>query len=192
MSGAVLQLDANSGWLQAVQHRRSPNADERPPGVAIDMVIIHGISLPPGQFGGTAIHELFCNSLDLSADKYYQNLKGLRVSAHLLISREGGLTQFVPFTHRAWHAGVSSYLGCCNCNDFSIGIELEGTDSLAYTRSQYRVLADVIKVLQSAYPGITAKRIVGHSDVAPGRKTDPGEAFDWQYLEKLLAMTANR
>ncbi len=157
----------------------SPNYNQRPNGCAIDLLIIHNISLPAGQFGGGHIEALFTNQLDPSCHPDFTDLDGLHVSAHLLIDRKGVVTQFVPFNLRAWHAGESSFAGRTNCNDFSIGIELEGTDTEPFTDSQYACLARVTARLCSDFPGIVPKRIVGHSDVAPTRKTDPGPAFDW-------------
>jgi len=153
----------------------------------IDLVIVHGISLPPGEFGGEAISRLFRNELDPSEHPSFRDLGGLRVSAHALIDRGGAITQYVSFLDRAWHAGPSSYHGRPACNDFSIGIELEGTDSLPYERSQYEALAALTRALMSRWPAVRPDRIVGHSDVAPGRKTDPGPVFDWDGLRRLLA-----
>jgi len=183
---SFLNLDPDNAWLQPVNRVPSPNADDRQPGCDIDLIVIHGISLPPGCFGGGEIQALFCNTLDHRAHDYFQGLRNLRVSAHLLIDREGALTQFVSFQRRAWHAGISSFQGRESCNDFSIGIELEGTDLIAYTLAQYQALAPVLKLLMSAYPGITGERIVGHCHIADGRKSDPGEAFDWRRLEIML------
>ena len=160
----------------------SPNCDARPPGTEIDLLIIHNISLPPGCFGGDAIDCFFTNRLDVDADPYYKEICDMRVSAHLLVRRDGTIVQYVPFTQRAWHAGVSCFEGRQGCNDYSIGIELEGTDELAYEDIQYQVLQQLIKVLCQSYPGIREGRIVGHSDVAAGRKTDPGPAFDWSKI----------
>jgi AmpD protein len=156
----------------------SPNHNERPDG-EISLLVIHNISLPPGQFGGPGIRQLFTNCLDPDAHPYYRDIYQLEVSAHLLIDRHGQITQFVPFDRRAWHAGRSCFEGRDNCNDFSIGIELEGTDDTPYTEAQYQTLARVTRCLMAAYPAITPARICGHSDIAPGRKTDPGPAFDW-------------
>jgi len=186
MNHSLLNLDPDHAWLQPVNRVPSPNADDRPPGCDIDLIVIHGISLPPGCFGGGEIQALFCNTLDPRAHNYFTGLQDLRVSAHLLIDREGVLTQFVSFQRRAWHAGASRFQGRESCNDFSIGIELEGTDFVVYTQAQYQALIQVLKLLMSAYPGITRERIVGHCDIAGGRKTDPGGAFDWQRLEVLL------
>ncbi len=153
----------------------------------VSLLVIHGISLPPGRFGGPWIEDLFLNRLDPDADPYFRDICGLRVAAHLLIRREGELVQYVPLTRRAWHAGRSVFQGCGDCNDFSIGIELEGSDELPYTDIQYQVLARVTRAIMQAFPAITPERIVGHSDIAPGRKTDPGPAFDWCHFKGLLA-----
>jgi AmpD protein len=147
-----------------------------------DLIIIHSISLPPGQFGGPHVQELFTNCLDWDAHPYFTEIRGLKVSAHLLICRDGGLTQFVPFGRRAWHAGESCFRGRSCCNDFSVGIELEGDDETPYTDAQYSHLVAVIEALRESYPGITVRQIAGHSDVSPGRKSDPGPAFDWLRL----------
>ncbi len=181
-----LQIDQDAEWLLPVMRISSPNADDRPPGCDIELIVIHGISLPPGRYGGGQIQALFCNHLDPLAHDYFKDLQQLRVSAHLLIDRKGAVTQFVSFKHRAWHAGVSSFKGREHCNDFSIGIELEGMDTMPYTQIQYQTLARVLKLLMKSYPGITRENIVGHCHIAPGRKSDPGDAFDWQYLENLL------
>lgn len=172
--------------IESVQWMESPNQNERPDPCEISLLVIHGISLPPNQFGGTYIDELFTNKLDCSAHPYFEQLKSLRVSAHLLIRREGELVQFVSFDKRAWHAGLSIFQLRENCNDFSVGIELEGADDTAYTEKQYQQLAAVARCLMIAYPGITKDRIVGHSDIAPGRKTDPGSAFNWPHFFALL------
>lgn len=176
----------DDGWLSGAGRMDSPNCDERPPHMVIDLVVIHGISLPPGQYGGPWIDALFTNALPLSAHSYFSSLKGMHVSTHLLIRRDGMLVQYVPFHRRAWHAGASTWGGRMRCNDFSIGIELEGTDITPYTDIQYIVLGNVIQILRAAYPGITSERIVGHSDISPGRKTDPGPAFDWARLHLTL------
>jgi AmpD protein len=181
-----MRVDRASGLLQAARQRSSPNQDDRPPGSAVDLIVIHGISLPPGEFGGPWIDALFANALDPDAHPYFQTVAGLRVSAHLLIRRDGALTQYVPFHRRAWHAGASSFAGRSRCNDFSIGIELEGADQTPYDDRQYQRLAAVIPALRAAYPAIAADRLVGHADIAPGRKTDPGPAFDWARLRRLL------
>lgn len=165
----------------------SPNCDDRAEGCGIDLVVIHGISLPPGEFGGDGIERLFTNTLDPDAHPYFREIEGLRVSAHLLIRRDGELVQFVPFQERAWHAGKSCFEGREQCNDFSIGIELEGTDEQPYEAVQIRLLAEVVRALCEAYSGLSPDRVVGHSDIAPGRKTDPGSYFDWEGFRDLLA-----
>jgi AmpD protein len=183
---SALAIDPASGLLRGVRFMPSPNVDDRPVGMPVDAIIIHGISLPPGEFGGPWVDQLFTNGLDPTAHPHFLALAGLRVSAHLFIRRDGEVIQYVPFHRRAWHAGRSHFLGRDRCNDFAIGIELEGTDDTAYTPVQYRRLAAVIACLMASYPGITAERITGHSDVAPGRKTDPGSAFDWPRLRRML------
>lgn len=155
--------------------------------MGIDMIVVHNISLPPGKFGGNAIERFFCGQLNPAEHPYFQDIAGMRVAAHLLIKRNGEIVQFVPFHLRAWHAGESSFQGRTGCNDFSIGIELEGTDSLPYEALQYQQLAKVTRALMAAYPAISQERIVGHSEIAPERKTDPGEAFDWNLLKGMLA-----
>ena len=160
----------------------SPNQDERPDGIQPELIIIHGISLPPGEFGGPHIESLFTNCLDPEEHPYFREIDGLKVSSHLLIRRDGEVVQFVPFGRRAWHAGESRFRGRDCCNDFSIGIELEGTDEAPYSDEQYARLALVIRAIMAAYPDISTRRIAGHCDVSPGRKTDPGPAFDWLRL----------
>lgn len=184
----MLEL-TEAGWLNGVRRVPSPNCDERPPDTDIELVVIHGISLPPGKFGGPYIDQLFTNTLDREQDPYFETIVDLQVSAHALIGRDGSLTQYVPFQRRAWHAGQSCYADREGCNDFSIGIELEGTDDQPYTAEQYQSLAALLRTLMSIYPGIVPERICGHSDIAPGRKTDPGPAFDWTYLHGLLRDT---
>lgn len=169
-------------WLRGAARLPSPNADCRPDPEDISLVVLHGISLPPGRFGTGLVEALFTNSLDVAQHSALADLAGVRVSSHLLISRRGRLTQFVPFHRRAWHAGVSSYGGRAACNAFSIGIELEGTDDAPYTNSQYQRLPEVLCALSQRYPALSLSRIVGHAEIAPGRKTDPGPAFDWQRL----------
>jgi AmpD protein len=156
----------------------------------ITLIVVHGISLPPGEFGGLWVERLFTDSLPEGVHPYFETVRGLHVSAHVFISREGVITQFVPFHMRAWHAGVSRYGGRDSCNDYSIGIELEGTDYLPYADVQYERLADLITALCRRYPNLTPERVVGHSDIAPGRKTDPGPYFDWYRLRGLLAVAA--
>ncbi len=174
------------GWWPAARRLKSPNWNERPPVAQVSLLVIHNISLPPEQFGGGYIEEFFTNRLNPAAHPYFASIASLQVSAHCLIDRSGGTTQFVSFEHRAWHAGRSSFAGVAECNDYSIGIELEGTDVRAYTANQYQTLVKLTRDLMRAYPGITMDRIVGHADVAPGRKTDPGPAFDWQLYRQLL------
>ncbi|BFT29484.1 1,6-anhydro-N-acetylmuramyl-L-alanine amidase AmpD [Alteromonas sp. D210916BOD_24] len=157
----------------------SPHYDARPESESIDLLVIHNISLPPSQFGTSGIRDLFTGKLDPDGHPFYKEIAGLRVSAHCVIYRTGEIEQFVPFEHRAWHAGVSCFQGRHRCNDYSIGIELEGTDSLPYTDAQYDALKQVCEFIIKRYPRITLGRIVGHNDIAPGRKTDPGHAFDW-------------
>lgn len=172
-----------AGMVRSALQVPSPNCDDRPPGVEVTLLVVHNISLPPGRFGGTAIAELFTNRLDPAADPYFSTIRDLRVSAHFVIGRDGALTQFVSCARRAWHAGVSSWRGRADCNDFSIGVELEGTDQLAYEAAQYRVLARLARALCRRYP---IADFAGHQDIAPGRKTDPGPAFDWARLRRLV------
>jgi AmpD protein len=166
-------------WLPEAERVPSPNFDRRPSGVAVDLLVIHNISLPPGEFGGPWIDALFQNRLDPGVHPYFAAIAELKVSVHLLIRRDGRLIQYVPLGLRAWHAGRSSFQGRDGCNDYAIGIELEGTDDRPYTEAQYRRLARVTRQVMDYFPGITLGRIAGHSDIAPGRKTDPGTAFDW-------------
>ncbi|MDY6978513.1 MAG: 1,6-anhydro-N-acetylmuramyl-L-alanine amidase AmpD [Pseudomonadota bacterium] len=181
-----MQIDPQTGLLQGARQCPSPNYNARPDPGDISLLVIHGISLPPQQFGGDAIDRFFTNCLDPAQHPYFREICDLQVSAHLLIRRDGELVQYVPFIERAWHAGDSVFAGRTNCNDFSIGIELEGSDELPYEPVQYRQLQAVTRLLQQAYPGITRERIVGHCDIAPGRKTDPGPAFDWARLMAAL------
>jgi N-acetyl-anhydromuramoyl-L-alanine amidase len=174
------------GILEQALQIPSPNWDLRPAGEAVSLLVIHNISLPPGEFGGDGIIRLFTNTLDCGAHPYYETLRGVRVSSHLLIRRAGELIQFVPCACRAWHAGASSWKGRERCNDFSLGVELEGADDVPYTDVQYRRLAEVTSVLKRLYP---IGDIVGHADIAPGRKTDPGPAFDWARYRELLSRT---
>jgi N-acetyl-anhydromuramoyl-L-alanine amidase len=177
-----MRVDVNTGLLVGVKQVLSPHFDARPAGVAPDLVILHGISLPPGEFGGPWIARLFTGSLPPQVHPYFASLGGMRVSAHVLIRRDGEPVQFVSFNERAWHAGQSAWRGREACNDYSIGIECEGTDDSPYEDVQYETLRALLPMLLDAYPGITRERIVGHSDVAPGRKTDPGVAFDWSRI----------
>jgi N-acetyl-anhydromuramoyl-L-alanine amidase len=179
-------IDIEAGLLRRALHVPSPNFDERPPPSTIDLIVVHGISLPPGQYGGPWIDRLFTNSLPANEHPYFATIATLTVSTHLLIRRDGQCVQYVPFHKRAWHAGQSSYRGRERCNDFSIGIELEGADTEPYEPAQYRALTEAIIDLCAAYPSLSVKRVVGHSDIAPGRKTDPGGAFDWPRLNALL------
>ncbi len=179
-------VNPETGLISPARQCLSPNRDSRPEGATLDMVIVHGISLPPGQFGGGEIEALFLNTLDWDAHPYFDEIRGMQVSAHLLIGRDGELVQFVPFTERAWHAGESSFRGRACCNDFSVGIELEGEDETPYDERQYAVLSAVLKALTTAFPQITAREIAGHCDVSPGRKSDPGPAFDWPRLYDAL------
>lgn len=174
-----------AGWLDTARRLPSPNCDDRPAGVAPELLVVHGISLPPGEFGGPWIDALFTNSLPPDGHPYFAQLAALRVSAHVLVRRDGEIVQYVPFHRRAWHAGASSWHGRGNCNDFSVGIELEGTDTRAYEQAQYAALARLAATLCRAYATLSLDRMVGHSDVAPGRKTDPGIAFDWPLLRAL-------
>ncbi len=171
------------GRLPAAHYVASPNCDERPAGERVTLLVIHSISLPPGRFRGSAVADLFTNRLDVAADPYFAALAGLRVSAHFFVRRRGELIQFVLASKRAWHAGVSAWKGRERCNDFSVGIELEGTDMVPFTAAQYRVLARLTRALQAFYP---IDDIAGHADVAPGRKTDPGSCFDWGRYRELL------
>jgi AmpD protein len=173
-------------WLTDITRIPSPNFDERTDPSDISLLIIHCISLPPNEFGTPYIDQLFCNQLDPDKHPYFRAIHQLTVSSHLLIRRTGEIVQYVPFDKRAWHAGKSEYKGRERCNDFSIGIELEGTELIEYTEAQYQQLAVVIQLLIETYPQLSVDRITGHSDIAPGRKTDPGASFDWQKLFSLL------
>lgn len=175
----------NNGWLSGVRRVASPNFDRRPPGTPIDLLVIHNISLPPDQFTGNGILDFFTNQLDHAAHPYYAQLNGVTVSSHFLIRRDGGIIQFVPCSARAWHAGVSSWQERTRCNDFSIGIELEGSDFVPFTDRQYLALARLTRRLQRAYP---IRSIAGHSDIAPERKTDPGPLFDWARFRSQLGL----
>ncbi|MEP7275524.1 MAG: 1,6-anhydro-N-acetylmuramyl-L-alanine amidase AmpD [Betaproteobacteria bacterium] len=181
-----MTLDA-AGRASIARQIASPNCDERPHGTPVTLAVVHGISLPPGRFGGNAVVQLFTNRLDPAAHPYYAGLAGLCVSAHFFVRRDGRLLQFVPCALRAWHAGGSSWKGRDRCNDYSIGIELEGTDETRYAGAQYAMLARLLKALRRRYP---IADVVGHSAIAPGRKTDPGPAFDWARLTRLVAPRA--
>lgn len=181
-----MEIDPDEGWLDEARRVPSPNCDARPAGADITLMVVHGISLPPGEYGGGWIDDLFCNRLDPEVHPYFREISALQVSSHLLIRRDGELVQYVPFSKRAWHAGDSCFDGRHACNDFSVGIELEGQDTEAYTDRQYERLAAVMQVLVATYPGLSLDRVAGHSDISPGRKTDPGPAFDWQLLQVRL------
>lgn len=179
----IIALDQD--WLPQAKRCFSPHYDERPNNIDINLLVIHGISLPRGKFGGDAILKLFAGTLNCDEHPGFAEAKGLRVSTHLLIRREGELFQFVPFSKRAWHAGQSLFQGKERCNDFSIGIELEGTDEIPYTEKQYKTLIQTIESLYLIFPHLRRDRIVGHCDIAPQRKTDPGVIFDWSLLQGL-------
>lgn len=174
-------------WLPGLQRLSSPNADERPRGTDVDLLVIHNISLPPGEFGGPWIDELFLGRLDPDVHPYFERIAHLQVSSHLLIRRDGHATQFVALNHRAWHAGQSIFCGRQRCNDFSVGIELEGSDECPFTDAQYSELTRLSRAVMQHFPAISLQRIVGHSDIAPGRKTDPGPHFDWIRFRQALA-----
>jgi AmpD protein len=180
-----MQLDCASGWCLGVHHCPSPNFNARPMG-EVSLLVIHNISLPPAQFKTGKVQAFFQNQLDVTEHPYFAGIADLRVSAHFLIERDGEVTQFVSCLDRAWHAGVSSFEGRETCNDFSVGIELEGTDEQPFTDAQYVALIDLTRQIQSAFPAITAARICGHSDIAPGRKTDPGPYFEWPRYKAAL------
>lgn len=173
------EIDCN-GWVQGIGHVRSPNCDDRPADTVVELVVIHGISLPPGEFYGDEVERLFTNTLRTDAHPFFAQLVGLRVSAHFFVRRDGGVIQFVSCLQRAWHAGLSEWRGRSRCNDFSIGIELEGTDFVPYERQQYAACNMLLGAICRAFPVCA---VAGHSDIAPGRKTDPGPCFDWSLLE---------
>jgi AmpD protein len=183
-------VDPHTGLLDQARQVPSPNCDERPSDTPLDLLVVHNISLPPGEFGGPWIDDLFTNQLDPEVHPYFKDIYQMQVSAHALIRRSGEIIQYVPFHKRAWHAGQSNYCGRERCNDFSIGIELEGCDTQGFEQCQYEQLARLIKALLQAYPGLSLDHIVGHSDIAPARKTDPGPHFQWDTLRQLLAETA--
>lgn len=172
--------------------KASPFCDERPDDADVSLLVIHNISLPPGQFGTQGVEQLFTGTLDPTEHPYYAGIAHLKVSAHCVIRRDGSVEQYVPFNKRAWHAGISSFQGREKCNDFAIGIEMEGTDELAYTPEQYEALNAVSAEIISLYPAITLGRIVGHNDIAPGRKTDPGVAFNWTGYRQMLSQYFKR
>lgn len=180
----ALRINTDTGLIEGARQVPSPNADDR--GCEPDLIVIHAISLPPGEYGGPWIDHLFTNALDPDAHPYFADIAGRTLSAHVLVDRNGQITQYVPFHRRAWHAGESSYAGRVACNDFSIGIELEGCDQEPFTDSQYEVLGQLIRCLCASYPGLHPARLAGHADIAPGRKTDPGPHFDWARLRGQL------
>jgi AmpD protein len=186
-TAVTLHITAD-GFAAGARFIASPNCDARPPGSAIELIVVHAISLPPGEFGGEGVIELFTNRLDPGAHPYYAGIAGLRVSAHFFVRRDGALIQFVPCALRAWHAGASSWRGRARCNDFSVGIELEGTDEAPFEEAQYATLAALTRALAARYP---VADIVGHSDIAPGRKTDPGPHFDWARCRRALVRGKN-
>ena len=181
-----MQYTLEQGWIQQARKVPSPNCEERPANCTPELLVIHNISLPPGCYGGDCIERFFTNRLDWDEHPFFEEIRGVKVSAHLLIQRSGELLQFVSFGQRAWHAGQSAFEGRDNCNDFSIGIELEGADDDPYTDAQYAALSAVTKLLMAHYPAIHSDQVVGHSDIAPGRKTDPGPAFDWARYRRQL------
>lgn len=183
-----MNINLSTGRLDCADYIASPNCDERPDNIKAKLLIIHNISLPPNEFNGPYITQLFTNTLQASTHPFFEEIVHLRVSSHLLIRRNGDIIQYVPFHKRAWHAGVSSYKGESACNNFSIGIELEGADDIPYEAEQYAQLSAVTKTLLAAYPEMSAEDITGHCDIAPERKTDPGPAFDWNKYRKSLAL----
>jgi AmpD protein len=185
-----LRFHAESGLLAGARQVLSPHCDERPAGAEPQLIVVHGISLPPDGYGGPFIEQFFCGGLHRGGHPYFATLAGLRVSAHLLVRRDGTIVQFVPIGQRAWHAGLSSWQGREACNDFSVGIELEGSDATPYELAQYESLAQLVDALCAAWPALSPERIVGHSDIAPGRKTDPGPSFEWPRLRALLGRAA--
>ena len=186
-ASAPLKIDSATGLLTGARQVLSPHCDARPAGTVAELLVVHGISLPPGEFGGPWIDRLFTGTLPPEAHPYFRELAAARLSAHALVRRDGAIVQYVPFGERAWHAGASQYRGRSTCNDFSVGVELEGTDDTPYTEPQYQQLAALAAALLAAYASLSAEHIVGHSDIAPGRKTDPGAAFDWPRFRALLS-----
>ena len=183
-----MHISTQTGLIHAARQLESPNHDDRPEDSEASLIVIHNISLPPEQFGSDHINQLFTNSLKVDEHPFFEEIHHLRVSAHLLIRRDGELIQYVPFHKRAWHAGVSCFRGREVCNDFSIGIELEGTDTISFNKVQYDVLLETIAALCHAYPGLSKSRITGHEHIAPGRKTDPGPFFNWSLLSSKLGV----
>ena len=179
-------MEIENHLIKNIKYIRSPNFNERSQNSSIKLIVIHAISLPPKEYGGDYVENFFLNKLKISDHEYFKEIKDLKVSSHLYIKRDGEIIQFVPFDKRAWHAGESSFNGEFDCNDFSIGIELEGSDCDNFTDHQYQVLIDVTKLLMNEYPDVKKNSIKGHSDIAPGRKTDPGDGFEWtRYLSKI-------
>jgi AmpD protein len=174
-----MRYTLEKGWIREARRVPSPNCEPRPPACEPELLVLHNISLPPGRYGGDCIERFFTNCLDWEEHAYYEEIRGMEVSAHLLVRRSGEVVQFVNLDERAWHAGCSSWQGRDNCNDFSVGIELEGCDDDPYTDAQYDALLALTTLLVSHYPLMAADKVVGHCDIAPGRKTDPGAAFDW-------------
>jgi AmpD protein len=186
MNAPLMRIDVADGRLIGVAEVASPNFDARPHGVEIDLLVVHAISLPPGKYGGGYVEKLFSNCLNAEEHPYFAEIRDFKVSAHALIARDGKVTQFVPFTERAWHAGESSFQDKSRCNDYAIGVELEGCDDEPFTPQQYKVLAELTVLIMKAWPAITWERVVGHSDISPGRKTDPGPFFEWETLRRLV------
>lgn len=184
-----MQIDTTTGLLNDCKQCPSSNKDSRPDGTNIDLIVIHSISLPPGQYGGNEIEQFFQNQLDANAHEYFEEIYQMQVSSHILIKRTGEVVQFVPFHERAWHAGLSTYQGRDRCNDFSIGIELEGSDTDKFEDEQYQQLKQLITTLQTTYPE-TENNVTGHSDISPGRKKDPGTGFEWGKLEPIMQAKA--
>ncbi len=191
-SPPLFRIDTAVGLVVPSRQLNSPNQDDRPASTQADLIVVHGISLPPGEFGGPWIDRLFTNTLPVEAHPYFAAIAARQVSAHVLIRRDGSVVQYVPFHRRAWHAGASQYLGREKCNDFSVGIELEGTDDSAYAPAQYRSLSALIAALCAAYPALSPTRLAGHSEIAPGRKTDPGASFDWVRLRAMVRAAMGR
>lgn len=183
-----MKIDLKTGLLTDTLYHASPNHDDRPESEEVDLLVIHSISLPPGVFGGSEIKDFFLNQLDCDKHHFFKQISHLKVSSHLLIRRDGEIVQFVPFHKRAWHAGESFFRGREKCNDFSIGIELEGLDTIPYTQAQYQALVECTHAIMQGFPKIHLDQIVGHDEIAPGRKTDPGPQFDWQYYRNKLSI----
>jgi N-acetyl-anhydromuramoyl-L-alanine amidase len=186
----MMHIALETGLLVGARWVPSPNYNERPIESSVDLLVVHNISLPPGEFGGPYIDQFFTNRLDPSLHPYFMEIASQKVSSHCLIRRDGEVVQYVPFHQRAWHAGVSEFMGLEDCNNFSIGIELEGTDETPYSDTQYLVLSKLVHLLRNVYPNITEDRIVGHATIAPARKTDPGPIFDWEHLRRLVRQQA--